>query len=96
MSDNEKESTGVDVNSDITPITKRPIQAVAGHEWSQMSLSDLHDQLITLQNRYYMMLQMGKGEIADQILMGIKRIESIISQKQLEAQQKGSYNVRPN
>lgn len=95
MSDNN-ESTGVDISSDITPITKQPVPQVTSHEWSGASISELHDQLVTLQNRYYMMLQMGKGDIADQILNGIQQLEALITHRQIEAQQKGTYNVRPN
>lgn len=85
---------GIDVNSNFTPTTKQPVPQVTGYEWRDMSLPDLHDQLIILQNRYYYMREMGKGAIAQQIFAGIQRIESIIDEKQLEAMRRGSYNVR--
>lgn len=84
----------VDVNSDITPTTRQPIPTVDQSTWNDASVSELYDQLITLQQRYYMMLDMGKGLIADQIQRGILQLEAQISEKQLDAQKRGLYSVR--
>ena len=42
----------VDVNSDITPITRKPISQVMADQWQDMNIMQLHQQLDILQERF--------------------------------------------
>lgn len=84
----------IEIDASITPITKREVQVVDQSLWPTMQVHDLYDQLIILQQRYFAMLDMGKGQIADQLQFGIKQLEALIAYKQNEATKKGLYEVR--
>jgi len=87
--------SGIDVNSNKTPITQQPIEEVNGGQvWLESSISDLYDQLRILQNRYYIALDLGKTEMALQIERGIMQIQAIIQVKQEDAYNKGQYEIR--
>lgn len=90
----ENDNGPIDINSNITPITKQEIQLVDQSQWEKMPVHELYDQLIILQQRYFAMLDMGKGQIADQIQSGIKHLESLIAYKQTETMRRGGYEVR--
>lgn len=90
----KQEEGGIDVNSNLTPITKQTVPEVTGLDWNKMSIPELYDQLSILQTRYYYMLQQGKSHIADQIHAGIVQLETLITIRQTEEMQRGNYNVR--
>lgn len=71
----------VDISSDstITPTERKPIEKVDACSWQEVSLTQLHDQLTTLQSRYYSALDMHKYEMAEAILKGIEQLKQRIS-----------------
>lgn len=83
-----------DVNSNFTPTTHEPIPTMEGDMWGKMTVSELYDQLLILQKRYYIALDMGKGDMAEQIQRGLYELEQRIRTKQFDAQQRGLYEVR--
>lgn len=68
----------VDVNDSITPITGKTIDSVDATQWGNQSLVQLYDQLSTLQNRRYMLLEMGKFDIVGQVDQAISNMQQII------------------
>jgi hypothetical protein len=80
----QSNDTPIDVNSDVTPITKTPVKQVTSDEWNETNLTELHDQLMTLRSRYNAMLNMEKYDIAKQIQQGIVQLEATIKQKNAE------------
>lgn len=94
MSEKPEPTGGIDVNSDITPITKQPIEQVKSSDWNDMSVADLYEQLRIMQNRYFYALGMGKGSMADQIQRGINHIQALIVVKQNDDHRRGKYEVK--
>ena len=71
----------VDVNSDITPITRKPISQVMSDQWPNMNIMQLHQQLEILQERYLSAQSCGNIEIANQVNIGILHLQLLIYQK---------------
>lgn len=77
-----KDFTGaVNVNGDVTPITRQKIEKVTPEKWGQMDINGLWDQRIILNNRAVMALQSGHAEVAKQVQAGINMIDAILQQK---------------
>lgn len=68
----------VNVNGDVTPITRQPIDKVNAGDWGKMTVSELHKQRDILQQRYYRALQSGLGSGANTIQAGINQIDYIL------------------
>ena len=75
-------SGGIDVNGSITPISKEEIVAVSAQDWNNLPITELFDQLATLQNRRIMLLSMHKGDFVAQIEQGIAQLEQVINARQ--------------
>ncbi len=71
----------VDVNSDITPITRKPIAKVMADQWNDMNVMQLHQQLEILQERYLSAQSCGNIEIANQVNRGILQLQLLIHHK---------------
>ena len=71
----------VDVNSDITPITRKPISQVTADKWPDMNAMQLHQQLEILQERFLSAQSCGNIEIANQVNRGILQLQLLIHQK---------------
>lgn len=71
----------VPVNGDITPITRQPITQVNAAKWSEMSLTDLHEQKNVLETRLHQALQCDHPEMALQIRRGLETITQLICVK---------------
>jgi len=67
--------------STITPITQQPIASIDANSWQNISLTELHEQLSALQNRYYSALEMERYEIANSIQAGIAQLRIAIEHK---------------
>jgi hypothetical protein len=80
MTDTDNNSTPIDVssNSELTPITQQPISKVNADEWHSLTITELHEQLATLQNRYYTALELEKYEVSQAIQAGINRLRAAI------------------
>ena len=72
-----------DVNGKYTPSGKE-VELVDATEWMNMSVTQLFDQRITLNNRYAMASEYGGPAMLKQIQMGIAQIDAIIKHKEKE------------
>jgi hypothetical protein len=66
----------VNIEGDITPITRQPIDKVNAEGWGKMTVSELHQQREILQRRYYQALSVGVN--AGTINQGIKMIDEML------------------
>lgn len=80
-SDDPKQGPPVDVNGNITPITRQEVHEVNMANWDNMSLEQLHDQLNILENRLMYAQSLGKDEIYKQVLAGVNHLKVIIINK---------------
>lgn len=78
--DSNSTAVSVDAHSTITPISREEIEQVNSDEWSKLTLSELYDQLATLENRKYACMQYSPLMVKD-IERGIARIRAIINLK---------------
>lgn len=84
-----KDFTGaVNINGDVTPITRQKIDKVTPNKWNQMNSNALWDQRITLYNRMIMAQAAGQGGVAKQIQQGINTIDAILQRKATESENK--------
>jgi len=70
-----------DVNGKYTPSGKE-VELVDATEWMNMSVTQLFDQRITLNNRYGLASQYGGPAMLKQIQTGIAQIDAIIKYKE--------------
>lgn len=79
----KKHHDPIDVSiSDITPTTHKHIEAITPSSWDSVPVGELYDQLSTLQNRYFAMLEMGKPEIANQINIAVVHLRTVINARE--------------
>ena len=71
-------SVPVTSDSDLTPITRQPIDKVNTTNWKDMSIAELWDQRSILEKRRISALGIGRGDIAQQIEKGIAAIDAVI------------------
>ena len=69
-----------DVNTH-TPSGKE-VELVSAEEWKDMSITQLFDQLMILNNRLTAVMQFGNPAMIKQIQMGIKQLDTIIKYKE--------------
>ena len=70
----------VNVNGDITPVSRQPVNQITGGEWEDMSLSLLHEQ----RNMLYTRLSTAASicpQAMPTIRQGIAQIDAIIENK---------------
>jgi hypothetical protein len=65
--------------SEITPISRKPIEKVNASEWKEFSEHELFDQLEILTNRRNMAYSIQKPGIAAEIQKGIDRLTKILN-----------------
>lgn len=78
--------TSVTDKSNKTPITQQDIPKVEATEWKDDSLTQLYEQLTTLENRRMVVAQMGKFDMVRQIEAGIAHLRTVIQAKQKESE----------
>lgn len=71
----------IDVNGDVTPITRQPIEQVDAADWSDRSVAELARQRVTLQNRLAYCQQHGSMDMIKALKMGITQIDLVIKSK---------------
>ena len=81
-----------DVNGNVTPWGKEVVQVDAS-EWHKLSISDLMDQRIVLNNRLAVASQYGGPAMVVQIQKGIAMLDAILKQKEQEAFKKTANNT---
>lgn len=70
----------VNVNGDVTPITRKKVEMVDSSKWDKLSVTDLHGQRAILAQRL-MLAQTHHPEMAKMIQMGLTHIDLLISTK---------------
>ena len=93
MVDISKYTGAVNVNGDITPVTRVKIETVSPEKWMDMGVGDLLDQRIILAERMIKAHQAGHAEIGRQILGGISQIDAILHHKDALAQKANQEDV---
>jgi hypothetical protein len=74
---NVNDFTGsVNIEGDVTPITRQPVEKVNAKSWGQMTVAELLNQRDILQIRYYRALSVGVG--TDAIKEGLKLIDALL------------------
>ena len=79
--DEPKQGQPVDVNSNLTPITRQEVHDVDAMNWDNMSLEQLHDQLSIMETRLMYAQSLAKDDIYNQVLLGINHLKAIIIKK---------------
>lgn len=79
--DEPKVGPPVDVNGDITPITRQPISAITAQKWQHMNIIQLHSQLEILEKRFFHAQQCGSEAIAMQLERGINDLKLLIIER---------------
>jgi len=74
----------VNINADITPITRVKIETVTPEVWHEMNIDRLWDQRIILGERANLASQAGHAEIARQVHAGIARIDVLLQIREAE------------
>ena len=76
--DEPKIGPGVDLNSDITPITRKKIEQIDSSKWDDMSLDQLHQQLSVLEQRMLFAQQYSHLDMITQIERGINQLRALL------------------
>lgn len=93
MNEPKASNKPIDVNSNITPITQTKINPIDASEWATASVASLYNDLTTLQNRYYALIQMNKHEMANGLNAHIQYLKAYINQRE---QSRSSYQYDNN
>ena len=74
-------SVPVTPDSDITPISRQPIDKINASRWEDMSFDSLSYQYVALQKRIDMAMSMGRPDLAKQMQNGMKYLLHLIEEK---------------
>lgn len=91
--DVSKYTGAVNINADITPITRVKIEQVTPEKWHLMDINALWDQRIILANRMIAANQSGHMELAKQVNAGVMRIDALLEKKADEEEEKQNSNI---
>lgn len=79
---NVEDFTGaVNVNADITPITRQPIDQVDSSDWKNSPVSELQEHLAILSKRAGIARHLGNQLLLTQINRGIAQLKFLIKEK---------------
>ena len=76
--DEPKIGKPVDVNSDITPITRQPIPQVDAADWDNMNITQLQEQLTILDQRLLYAQQFGHSSMLTPLEQGINQLRILL------------------
>ncbi len=76
----------VNINADITPVTRQKIESVTPEKWGEMDINMLYDQRIIMQERVVKSLQAGHAEIAKQVQQGLNSLDVLLQYKADQAE----------
>lgn len=91
--DISKYTGAVNINADITPITRVKIEQVTPEKWHLMDINALWDQRIILANRMIAANQAGHMEIAKQVNAGVMRIDALLQKKSDEQEENTTRDI---
>lgn len=82
MSEKYKHLEGaVNVNGDLTPITRRPVDQICSVDWEEMSFEALSHEYTKLTNRIELANRMGRSDMVGQMNRGLKYLLQLIDSK---------------
>jgi len=85
MSDKYKEYEGaVNVNSNLTPVSRTPIDQIDSSRWHELSSWQLVDQRVLIYDRIEMASRTGHENMIIQLKRGLTRIDDILNQRRIE------------
>ncbi len=84
MTDVNKYTGAVNINADITPITRQKVETVTPEKWHEMNIERLWDQRLILNERAILAGQAGHAEIAKQVYAGMARIDVLLQIREKE------------
>lgn len=76
-----KQGKPVDVNGDITPITRQPVTQIDAGDWDAMNVAQLHEQLLVMEKRLMYAQQIGHIDMTTQLIRGINQLRALIHVK---------------
>lgn len=76
--DEPKIGKPVDVDSDITPITRQPIPQVDAADWDNMNITQLQEQLSILEQRLLYVQQFGHSSMLTPLEQGINQLQVLL------------------
>ena len=71
----------VNVNDDVTPITRRPIEQLDSTLWPDMPTPQLIDQRTILFNRIVDAQRVGATHMADQMMIALKVLDAMLEER---------------
>lgn len=77
----EEYEGAVNVNGDITPISRKKIENLDSMKWPDMSISELTDQRIILNNRIMQASASGNLGIVQQLKRGLFYLDELMVEK---------------
>ena len=77
----KKDEKPISVESNITPITRQPIQTIKANEWHKMTADELFNQLSILQGRMVIANQLGNHPLYQQLEFGVVQLNALIDKK---------------
>lgn len=84
MENNKNNNGPVDVNGDVTPITKKTVEQVDASQWNDMNIGELWDQRVFIQNRLNMVLNnSGHPDTIKALQNGLGQLDTIIHIKSI-------------
>lgn len=79
---NVEDFTGaVNVNADVTPVTRQPIDQVDASDWKNAPVADLQEHLAILNKRAGIANHLGNTLLLTQINRGIAQLKFLIKEK---------------
>lgn len=71
----------IQVDGEVTPVTKKPIQQIKASDWHTMTSNDLYEQRSILQSRMQIAAQLGNQSLLQQLQIGVAHIDALIEHK---------------
>lgn len=71
----------VNIEGNVTPITRREIPQVDAQRWNEMNVNELYDQRSVLYSRMVIASQMGSAPLLQQLQQGVSQIDAFIERK---------------
>lgn len=80
----------VSVTDNITPITRHEIPQIDSSQWPEMSINDLVEQRMHLNERLFLAGSSGNTAIIDQLQKGLNALDALIRHRCEEAEENDS------
>ncbi len=84
MTDIKHFTGAVNINGDVTPISREPIGQVTPEKWKEMTIENLWEQRFILSERMAKAHQSGYAGLAQQVQTGITSLDVFIQKRSVE------------